>query len=82
MLWEDVKVECNTSDVGVGRVLTQEGRLISFFSEKLYDLKRHYSTYDVEFYAIIQSLEHWSHYSVANDFTPHCNHEALKYIQG
>jgi len=52
------------------------------FSEKLCDARRKYSTYDKEFYAIIRSLEHWSHYLVANEFILHSNHEALKYIQG
>ena len=57
------------------------GRPLAFFSEKLCDLRRKYSTYDKEFYAIIRSFEHWSHYLVASKFSLHTNHETLKYIQ-
>jgi len=55
---------------------------LAFYSEKLCDLRRKYSTYDKEFYAIVQCLEHWSHYLVASEFILHLDHEALKYIQG
>jgi len=76
------EIECDASGVGIGEVLTQEGRPIAYFSEKLCDSKRKYFTYDKEFYKIIRSLEHWSHFLVANEFILHSDHEALKYIQG
>jgi len=39
---------------------------LAFFNEKLYDSRTKYSTYDKEFYTIVQCLEHWSHYLVAS----------------
>ena len=65
-----------------GGVLPQEGKPLAFFSEKLCDSRRKYSTFEKEFYAIIRCLEHWSHYLVASEFLLHSDHEALKYIQG
>ena len=62
--------------------MSQEKRPIAFFSEKLNEAKRKYSTYDKEFYAIVRALEHWRHYLAGGEFILHYDHEALKYIQG
>lgn len=37
---------------------------------------------DREFYANVQSLNHWSRYSHPKPFILHSDHEALKYING
>ena len=74
------EVESDASQVGIGVVLSQEGRPIAFFSEKLNEAKRKYSTYDKEFYAIYRALFHWSQYLLYKPFVLFPDHEALKFI--
>jgi hypothetical protein len=53
---------------------------VAFFSEKLSGSRLNYSTYDMEFYALVQSLRHWSSYLAYNDFILYSNHEVLKHL--
>ncbi|GJW85973.1 RNA-directed DNA polymerase [Tanacetum coccineum] len=79
---EVFKVHCDASEVGIGAVLSQRSRPIAFFSEKLNETRRKYSTYDKEFNALVRSLEYWRHYLISKEFILYSDHEALKYING
>ena len=56
------EVYTDASIVGIGAVLSQEIHLVVFCSEKLSEARRHWSTYELEFYAIVQALKYWKHY--------------------
>ena len=73
-------VECDASSSTIGAVLSQEGKPISFLSEKLNDDKRKYFVYDQHFYAIIQALKKWRNYLIPKDFLLYTDHKALQYL--
>ena len=74
------ELDNDASILGIGGVLSQEGKAIAFFSEKLNGAKLNYCTYDFEFYAIVQAIKHWQYYLAYKDFILNTNHEALKHL--
>ena len=62
--------------------MTQQGRPIAHFSEKLSEAQRKFSTHDKEFYVIFKALKHWRDYLISGEFILHLDHQALKFIQG
>lgn len=74
------EIACDASHVAIGGVLSQEGHPIAFFSQKLNDAKTKYTTYEKEFYAVVQALRHWRHYLIHKEFVLYSDHEALKHI--
>lgn len=49
------KIACDAFGVCIGGMLSHEGYLVAFFSEKLSDAKCMYLTYDKKFYATVKS---------------------------
>jgi hypothetical protein len=74
------KVRCDASGVAIGVFLSQGDKNVSYFSEKLNDTKKKYSTYDKEFYAVIHDLKKWRHYLMPREFILYIDNHALQFI--
>ena len=61
-------------------MLSQDDRPIAYFSEKLNEAKQKYSSYDQEFYAIVQALKKWRHYLMSREFVLYIDNHSLQYI--
>jgi hypothetical protein len=74
------QVKCDASGYEIGVVLSQDDRPITYFSEKLNEAKVKYSTYDKEFYVVIQALKKWRHYLVPKEFVLYSDNHTLQFV--
>jgi hypothetical protein len=77
---KNFQVKCDASGVAIGTILSQDDKPISYFSEKLNDIKMKYSTYDKELYVVTQALKKWRHYLIPKEFILYTNNQALRFI--
>nr|GEU92848.1 hypothetical protein [Tanacetum cinerariifolium] len=75
------ELHTDASKVVIGEVLSQGGRPIAYFSEKLTEPKSRYTTYDLEFYAVVQAVKHWRHYLFNKEFVLFTDHDSLRHIR-
>lgn len=62
--------------------MTQGGKPITFFSEKLSGATLNYPTYDKKLYALVRAMETWQHYLLAKECVIHKGHKTLKHLKG
>ena len=73
-------VYCDASQIGLGCVLMQEGKVISYLSRQLRQHEQNYPTHDLELAAVVLALKVWRHYLMGNRCEIYSDHKSLKYI--
>jgi hypothetical protein len=73
-------VYCDASGTGLGGVLMQKGRVISYSSRQLRSHEEHYSTHNPELATVVMALRMWHHYLLGNVVHIYTDHKSLKYI--
>jgi hypothetical protein len=73
-------VYCDTSGTGLGGVLMQEGRVISYSSRQLRCHEEHNPTHDLELATVVMALQTWHHYLLGNVVYIYTEYKSLKYI--
>ena len=74
-------LEADACDYGIGAVLMQNGKPISFLSKAIGPKAAAMSTYDKEALAILEALKKWKHYFSASSIIIKTDQQSLKYIQ-
>ena len=70
----------DASHNGLGCVLMQEGKVISYASRKLKPHELNYPTHDLELAAIVFALKIWRHYLYGEKCDIFTDHKSLKYL--
>jgi hypothetical protein len=74
-------LEADACDYGIGAILMQQGKPISFMSKALGPRAAAWSTYDKEALAILEAFKKWKHYFSASSLVIRTDQQILRYIQ-
>ena len=77
---EGYTVYCDAFRVGLGCVLLQIGKVITYASCQLKKYEQDYSTHDLEMATVVFTLKIWRHYLYGVTCEIYTDHKSLKYI--
>ncbi|GJX52711.1 putative reverse transcriptase domain-containing protein [Tanacetum coccineum] len=77
---ENFIVCCDASHKGLGTVLMQNEKLITYASRQLKIHEKNYTTHDLEFGAVVFALKIWRHYLYRTKCTMFIDHKSLQHI--
>nr|GEV12011.1 putative reverse transcriptase domain-containing protein [Tanacetum cinerariifolium] len=77
---EDFIVYCDVSNKGLGAVLMQRGKVISYASGQLKIHEKNYMTHDLERGVVVFGLKIWRHYLYGTECTVFTDHKSLQHI--
>jgi hypothetical protein len=79
-LSQPFEIEYDASQYAIGSVLKQGGHPITYHSKTMSKENKNYSTYDKEFYSLVQALKQWRHYLLGKETIMHTDHHPLFFI--
>nr|GFC07089.1 putative reverse transcriptase domain, ribonuclease H-like domain, aspartic peptidase domain protein [Tanacetum cinerariifolium] len=77
---EDFVAYCDASIKGLGAVLMQRDKVISYASRQLKIHEKNYTTHDLELGAVVFALKTWRHYLYGTKCTVFTDHKSLQHI--
>ncbi|GJX86881.1 putative reverse transcriptase domain-containing protein [Tanacetum coccineum] len=77
---EDFIAYCDASKKGLGAVLMQREKVISYASRQLKIHEKNYTTHDLELRAVVFALKIWRHYLYGTKCTMFTDHKSLQHI--
>nr|GEZ41479.1 retrovirus-related Pol polyprotein from transposon 17.6 [Tanacetum cinerariifolium] len=77
---EDFVAYCDASHKGLGVVLMQREKVISYASRKLKIYEKNYTTHDLELGAVVFALKIWRQYLYETKCTMFTDHKSLQHI--
>ena len=76
---KDFQVYYDASRLGLGCVLMQDRRGVSYASRQLRPHELNYATHDLELAAVVHALKTWKHFLIGNHCDMYTDHKSLKY---
>jgi hypothetical protein len=73
-------VECDSCGTGLGAILMQDGRPITFFSQALKGRALFLSTYEKELLSLVSAVQKWRPYLLGQPFVVKTDHQSLKFL--
>jgi hypothetical protein len=73
-------IYCDASGIGLGCVLMQDNRVITYASRALRTHEQNYPTHDLELTAVIHALKIWRYHLMGTKCHIYTDHKSLKYI--
>jgi hypothetical protein len=73
-------IYCDASRQGLGCVLMQDRKVVSYTSRQLRKDEENYPTHDLELAAVVHALKIWRHYFIGHRCEIYSDHKSLKYI--
>ncbi|GJV35475.1 putative reverse transcriptase domain-containing protein [Tanacetum coccineum] len=77
---KDFVVYCDASEIGLGSVLMQRGKVIAYASRQLKIHEKNYTTHDLELGAVVFALKIWRHYLYGTKSVIYTDHKILQHI--